>query len=191
MWISCNIQYTWRYNCLLKRWSLLSYFLDYCYLQEERVLFHYNGHGVPKPTINGEIWVFNKVQTLLFNYEQCYIMWPIDAYDMTVFIFNWRYTGLIPEDLKKNVPCCSWKIPLQFEQWCNKTYLRSLVIYCLSSWYIFLVLCQAPWLLLIHVLMARYLIDRAIRSIFLCPSTTCKPGWAAHRYTSTIAPVQA
>lgn len=28
--------------------------------KDERVLFHYNGHGVPKPTINGEIWVFNK-----------------------------------------------------------------------------------------------------------------------------------
>lgn len=33
-----------------------------CFIsQEERVLFHYNGHGVPKPTVNGEIWVFNKV----------------------------------------------------------------------------------------------------------------------------------
>ena len=30
--------------------------------KEERVLFHYNGHGVPRPTVNGEIWVFNKVQ---------------------------------------------------------------------------------------------------------------------------------
>lgn len=29
--------------------------------KEERVLFHYNGHGVPKPTANGEIWVFNRV----------------------------------------------------------------------------------------------------------------------------------
>ena len=29
--------------------------------KEERVLFHYNGHGVPKPTDNGEIWVFNTV----------------------------------------------------------------------------------------------------------------------------------
>lgn len=29
--------------------------------KSERVLFHYNGHGVPKPTANGEIWVFNKV----------------------------------------------------------------------------------------------------------------------------------
>ncbi|KAK7086926.1 hypothetical protein SK128_000698 [Halocaridina rubra] len=31
--------------------------------KEERVLFHYNGHGVPKPTANGEIWVFNKSYT--------------------------------------------------------------------------------------------------------------------------------
>lgn len=31
--------------------------------KEERVLFHYNGHGVPRPTVNGEIWVFNKVWT--------------------------------------------------------------------------------------------------------------------------------
>jgi regulator-associated protein of mTOR len=30
----------------------------------ERVLFHYNGHGVPRPTMNGEIWLFNKVRML-------------------------------------------------------------------------------------------------------------------------------
>ncbi len=30
--------------------------------KNERVLFHYNGHGVPQPTSNGEIWVFNKVR---------------------------------------------------------------------------------------------------------------------------------
>jgi regulator-associated protein of mTOR len=28
--------------------------------RHERVLFHYNGHGVPRPTANGEIWVFDK-----------------------------------------------------------------------------------------------------------------------------------
>jgi regulator-associated protein of mTOR len=28
--------------------------------KEERTLFYYNGHGVPKPTAGGEIWVFNK-----------------------------------------------------------------------------------------------------------------------------------
>jgi regulator-associated protein of mTOR len=41
--------------------------------KEERVLFHYNGHGVPKPTASGEIWVFNK------NYTQ-YI--PVSLYDL-------------------------------------------------------------------------------------------------------------
>lgn len=34
------------------------------YAKSERVLFHYNGHGVPKPTANGEIWLFNKVYFL-------------------------------------------------------------------------------------------------------------------------------
>ncbi|RPA81806.1 WD40 repeat-like protein [Ascobolus immersus RN42] len=31
--------------------------------KEERILFHYNGHGVPKPTLSGEIWVFNQTFT--------------------------------------------------------------------------------------------------------------------------------
>lgn len=28
--------------------------------KDERVLFHYNGHGVPLPTDAGEIWVYNQ-----------------------------------------------------------------------------------------------------------------------------------
>lgn len=31
--------------------------------RHERILFHYNGHGVPRPTANGEIWVFDKNHT--------------------------------------------------------------------------------------------------------------------------------
>lgn len=31
--------------------------------RNERVLIHYNGHGVPRPTANGEIWVFDKNHT--------------------------------------------------------------------------------------------------------------------------------
>lgn len=31
--------------------------------KNERVLLHYNGHGVPRPTANGEIWVFDKNHT--------------------------------------------------------------------------------------------------------------------------------
>ncbi|KAI8821522.1 raptor N-terminal caspase like domain-containing protein [Fimicolochytrium jonesii] len=45
--------------------------------KEERALFHYNGHGVPKPTQGGELWVFNK------NYTQ-YI--PISIYDIQTWI---------------------------------------------------------------------------------------------------------
>ncbi|KAI9030878.1 hypothetical protein CLU79DRAFT_831399 [Phycomyces nitens] len=41
--------------------------------KEERILFHYNGHGVPKPTASGEIWVFNR------NYTQ-YI--PVSLLDL-------------------------------------------------------------------------------------------------------------
>jgi len=41
--------------------------------KDERVLFHYNGHGVPRPTSNGEIWVFNK------NFTQ-YI--PLSIYEL-------------------------------------------------------------------------------------------------------------
>lgn len=43
------------------------------------MLFHYNGHGVPRPTANGEVWVFNK------SYTQ-YI--PLSIYDLQV---HWRY----------------------------------------------------------------------------------------------------
>ncbi|KAJ3579549.1 hypothetical protein NPX13_g1022 [Xylaria arbuscula] len=61
--------------------------------KDERVLLHYNGHGVPKPTASGEIWVFNK------NYTQ-YI--PISLYDLqhwlqspTVYVWDCSEAGNI------------------------------------------------------------------------------------------------
>src|SRR3569833_2001812 len=61
--------------------------------KDERVLLHYNGHGVPKPTSSGEIWVFNK------NYTQ-YI--PVSLYDLqhwlqapTIFVWDNTETGNI------------------------------------------------------------------------------------------------
>jgi regulator-associated protein of mTOR len=45
--------------------------------RDERILFHYNGHGVPQPTQSGEIWVFNR------NYTQ-YI--PISLYDLQTWL---------------------------------------------------------------------------------------------------------
>jgi regulator-associated protein of mTOR len=61
--------------------------------RNERVLFHYNGHGVPKPTASGEIWVFNR------NYTQ-YI--PLSLYDLqswigapSLFVYDCSDAGLI------------------------------------------------------------------------------------------------
>ena len=61
--------------------------------KDERVLFHYNGHGVPLPTASGELWVFNK------NYTQ-YI--PIGIYDLqawlagpSLFVYDVSHAGNI------------------------------------------------------------------------------------------------
>lgn len=61
--------------------------------KEERVLFHYNGHGVPSPTTNGEIWVFNS------NYTQ-YI--PLSIYDLqswmgapSIYVYDCSNAGII------------------------------------------------------------------------------------------------
>ncbi|XP_020582409.1 regulatory-associated protein of TOR 1-like [Phalaenopsis equestris] len=61
--------------------------------RSERVLFHYNGHGVPKPTVNGEIWVFNK------SYTQ-YIPLPISELDSwlktpSIYVFDCSAAGII------------------------------------------------------------------------------------------------
>ncbi|KAF2397315.1 putative meiotic regulator-interacting protein [Trichodelitschia bisporula] len=67
--------------------------------RNERVLFHYNGHGVPKPTPSGEIWVFNR------NYTQ-YI--PISLYDLqtwigapSLFVYDCSEAGLIIQNFLK------------------------------------------------------------------------------------------
>ncbi|XP_061517571.1 regulatory-associated protein of mTOR [Anopheles gambiae] len=61
--------------------------------KEERVLFHYNGHGVPRPTANGEIWVFNR------NFTQ-YI--PLSIYDLqtwmgapSIYVYDCSNAGII------------------------------------------------------------------------------------------------
>ncbi|XP_045213850.2 regulatory-associated protein of mTOR-like isoform X2 [Mercenaria mercenaria] len=67
--------------------------------KEERVLFHYNGHGVPKPTVNGEIWVFNK------SYTQ-YI--PLSIYDLqtwmgspSIYVYDCSHAGVIVDLFKQ------------------------------------------------------------------------------------------
>lgn len=67
--------------------------------RSERALFHFNGHGVPRPTANGEIWVFNK------NYTQ-YI--PISLYDLNswlgapaIYVFDCSGAGILLEALQQ------------------------------------------------------------------------------------------
>ncbi|UXI16095.1 hypothetical protein NH340_JMT02038 [Sarcoptes scabiei] len=67
--------------------------------KEERVLFHYNGHGVPKPTLNGEIWVFNR------SFTQ-YI--PLSLYDLqqwigtpSIYVFDCSSAGTIVETFQQ------------------------------------------------------------------------------------------
>ncbi|KAN0060287.1 Target of rapamycin complex 1 subunit kog1 [Thecaphora frezii] len=45
--------------------------------KDERILFYYNGYGVPKPTPGGEIWVFNRAYTQ-------YI--PVTLYDLQTWL---------------------------------------------------------------------------------------------------------
>lgn len=69
--------------------------------KDERILFHYNGHGVPQPTASGEIWVFNR------GYTQ-YI--PISLYDLqtwlgapVIFVYDCNSAGHIVHNFKKFV----------------------------------------------------------------------------------------
>ncbi|XP_055806749.1 regulatory-associated protein of TOR 1-like isoform X3 [Solanum dulcamara] len=63
------------------------------YAKSERVLFHYNGHGVPKPSPKDEIWLFNK------SYTQ-YIPLPISDLDSwlktpSIYVFDCSAAGMI------------------------------------------------------------------------------------------------
>ncbi|KAJ4944769.1 hypothetical protein JOQ06_013309 [Pogonophryne albipinna] len=61
--------------------------------------FPLHGHGVPRPTVNGEIWVFNK------NYTQ-YI--PLSIYDLqtwmgspSIFVYDCSNAGIIVKSFKQ------------------------------------------------------------------------------------------
>ena len=61
--------------------------------RSERVLFHYNGYGVPLPTANEEIWVFNekmsKYMPLAIRDLQQWLDNP------TVYVFDGNNSGLV------------------------------------------------------------------------------------------------
>ncbi|TMW91211.1 hypothetical protein EJD97_014630 [Solanum chilense] len=63
------------------------------YAKSERVLFHYNGYGVQKPSVNNEIWLFNKS-------NMQYIPLPISDLDSwlktpSIYVFDCSAAGVI------------------------------------------------------------------------------------------------
>ncbi|XWS22111.1 hypothetical protein CRYUN_Cryun29cG0006600 [Craigia yunnanensis] len=79
------------------------------YAKLERVLFHYNGHGVPKPTANGEIWLFNK------SYTQ-YIPLPIKDLDSwlrtpSIYVFDCSAAGMIVNAFIELLDCGTSNYP--------------------------------------------------------------------------------
>ncbi|KAM7348728.1 regulatory associated protein of MTOR complex 1 [Cochliomyia hominivorax] len=59
----------------------------------ERILFHYNGHGVPKPTANGEIWVFNKTFTQYIPLSIFELQSWMD--DPSIYVYDCSNAGII------------------------------------------------------------------------------------------------
>lgn len=67
--------------------------------KDERILFYYNGHGVPRPTPSGELWVFNR------NYSQ-YI--PVSLFDVqgwlgspVIYVWDCSAAGYLVTNLQK------------------------------------------------------------------------------------------
>lgn len=67
--------------------------------KDDRILLHYNGHGVPQPTQSGEIWVFNRAYTQ-------YI--PVSLYDLQnwigapcIMVIDTNAAGNVIENNKK------------------------------------------------------------------------------------------
>ena len=129
------------------------------FLQNERVLFHYNAHGVPKPTQNGEIWVFNKV-----------------CYEHT---FYWRLFMALSLSLSLLFSLLYPSLSLILFSPLSPTLLPPLSPSCAPSSLSPISPSPPP--------PSAPLAGRAILSTFLCLCMTCKPGWAAHQYMSTTA----
>jgi regulator-associated protein of mTOR len=98
VWLGSPVIYVLVCSCFLAERRQDCFAETHKCVQTERVLFHYNGHGVPQPTENGELWVFNKTFTQ-------YI--PISIHDLAVwlgspviYVFDCSHAGLIVDALK-------------------------------------------------------------------------------------------
>ncbi|CAG0912964.1 unnamed protein product [Notodromas monacha] len=66
--------------------------------KDERVLFHYNGHGVPKPTENGEIWVFDRGYTQYIPLSIAELQKWMSA--PSLFVYDCSNAGMVVKKFK-------------------------------------------------------------------------------------------
>lgn len=67
--------------------------------ENDRVLFYYNGHGVPLPTLNGEIWFFDAQYSQYVPLQIFELMNYLDS--PTIYIFECSCAGRIINWCKK------------------------------------------------------------------------------------------
>lgn len=90
--------------------------------RSDRILYHYNGHGVPKPTKNGELWVFGKHYTHYTPVAICELRSWLG--DPAIYVLDCSAAGLLiphlvdnmnmkDSDLVYDSPSSSMKYPSQ------------------------------------------------------------------------------
>lgn len=67
----------------------------------DRLLLHYNGHGVPKPTKNGELWVFGKYYTHYTPVAICELRGWLG--DPAIYVLDCSAAGVLISHLVDNV----------------------------------------------------------------------------------------
>ncbi|GAA5955837.1 hypothetical protein JCM21900_001731 [Sporobolomyces salmonicolor] len=67
--------------------------------KNERVLFYYNGHGVPKPTPSGELWLFNRQYTQYIPVSLAEIIAWIGS--PAIYVWDCSAAGNIVEKVKE------------------------------------------------------------------------------------------
>lgn len=69
--------------------------------RSDRLLLHYNGHGVPKPTKNGELWVFGKHYTHYTPVAICELRQWLG--DPAIYVLDCSAAGLLLPHLVDNM----------------------------------------------------------------------------------------
>ena len=132
------------------------------------MLFHYNGHGVPRPTSNGELWMFNPVRRRVPCGTELAASpwWPTSAH-----VGDMHAVGLLcVQHYTQYVPVSVYDL----QQWC-------------TSPSVFVLACSSAGILLPHFAS----VDRnpGDAEVRVCTrARASRPTCYAHRGVSGVAP---